>query len=128
MKILLDTQIAIWWNTDSSKLNTETKEIIADSSIEKLFSFASIWEMAIKVKIGKLTVQPDLHTFVDKKIKKNGINLLPIDEYAIYTTQTLDVHHHDPFDRLIIAHAVVENIPVITADPLWKRYPIHILP
>lgn len=128
MKILLDTQIAIWWNTDSSKLNTESKEIISDSSIEKLFSFASIWEMAIKVKIGKLIIQPDLHAFVDKKIKKNGINLLPIDGYAIYTTLTLDLHHQDPFDRLIIAQAVVENIPVITADTLWRRYPIHILP
>jgi PIN domain nuclease of toxin-antitoxin system len=128
VKILLDTQIAIWWNTDSSKLNTESKEIISDSSIEKLFSFASIWEMAIKVKIGKLVIQPDLHTFVDKKIRKNGINLLPIDEYAIYTTLTLELHHQDPFDRLIIAQAVVENIPVITADTLWRRYPIHILP
>ena len=128
MKILLDTQIAIWWNTDSSKLNTESKEIISDSSIEKLFSFASIWEMAIKVKIGKLVIQPDLHTFVDKKIRENGINLLPIDEYAIYTTLTLELHHQDPFDRLIIAQAVVENIPVITADTLWRKYPIHILP
>lgn len=49
-------------------------------------------------------------------------------EYAVYTTQTLSLHHQDPFDRLIIAQAVVEDIPVITTDTLWKRYPIHILP
>jgi PIN domain nuclease of toxin-antitoxin system len=128
MNVLIDTQIAIWWNTDSSKLSAEMKELISDPSIEKLVSLAAIWEMAIKIKIGKLKILPDLHTFIDKKIKKNGMKLLPIDEYAIFATQTLYLYHQDPFDRLMIAQAVVENIPVITADTVWKRYPIHILP
>lgn len=128
MKVLLDTQITIWWNSDSSKLSAKTKELISDPQVEKFISLAGIWEMAIKIKIGKLQIQPDLHTFVTKKIKENGMSLLPIDEHAIYVTQKLELYHQDPFDRLMIAQAIVENLPVITTDSVWKRYPIHILP
>ncbi|MEW5815385.1 MAG: type II toxin-antitoxin system VapC family toxin [Spirochaetota bacterium] len=128
MKILLDTQIAIWWNTDSSRISPEAKELISDASIEKYVSHASLWEMAVKIRIGKLKILPNLAAFVDKKIKNNGMKLLPIDEQAIYATQTLELHHQDPFDRLIIAQALVETIPVITSDAIWKRYPIRVLP
>jgi len=126
MKILLDTQIVIWWNTESSKIAESAREMIRDPSVKKLVSYASLWEMAIKIRIGKLKIIPDLVTFVERNIKNNGMTLLPIDEHAIYATQTLELHHQDPFDRLIIAQAIVENISVITSDITWKKYPVRL--
>ena len=127
MKIILDTQIILWWNTDSSRISSSARKLIQDPSIDKLVSFASLWEMAIKIRIGKLRIIPDLVTFVDKNIKKNGMILLPISEHAIYATQTLSLHHQDPFDRLIIAQALVENVSAISADAIWEQYPIKLI-
>ncbi|RKX77966.1 MAG: type II toxin-antitoxin system VapC family toxin [Spirochaetes bacterium] len=127
MKVLLDTQIVIWWNTESSKIEPVARELIGDSLVEKLVSHATLWEMAIKIRIGKLIIRPSLFTFVEQNIKRNGMQLLPIDEYSIYATQNLELHHQDPFDRLIIAQAIVGNIPVITSDKVWGKYPVRLL-
>jgi PIN domain nuclease of toxin-antitoxin system len=127
VKLLLDTQIVIWWNTDSSKISARLAGLISDPRNRKMVSHASIWEMAIKIKIGKLKIQPSLFTFVEMKIKNNGMSLLPITEHTIYATQNLELHHQDPFDRLIIAQALVEKLPVITADSIWQQYPVSII-
>lgn len=127
MKVLLDTQIVIWWNTESSKIEPVARELIGDSLVEKLVSHATLWEMAIKIRIGKLIIRPSLFTFVEQNIKRNGMQLLPIDEYSIYATQNLELHHQDPFDRLIIAQAIIGNIPVITSDKVWGKYPVRLL-
>jgi PIN domain nuclease of toxin-antitoxin system len=117
----------LWWNSESSKITKSSKRLIEDSAVEKLVSDASIWEMAIKIRIGKLHVQPDLKTFVQRNIIDNGMRLLPIHRDALYETQRLELHHQDPFDRLIIAHAIVENISVISSDSTWKLYPIEVI-
>jgi PIN domain nuclease of toxin-antitoxin system len=125
MTCLLDTQVVLWWNTDSARLGTRAMKILQDPGARLLCSHATIWEMAIKVNIGKLRVEPDLETFVDRYIVDNSIELLPIDLQAILGTGKLEPIHQDPFDRLIISQAIAEGLPVISADVLWDRYPVR---
>lgn len=125
MTVLLDTQIVLWWNTDSTRLSRKAIEILRDSTARPLFSHASIWEMAIKIRIGKLRVEPDLETFVDRFIVANGIELLPVSLQAILGTGKLELIHQDPFDRLIIAQAIAEGLPVVGADAIWDKYPVR---
>ena len=125
MTALLDTQVVLWWNTDSTRLGQNALEILRDSTARLLFSHASIWEMAIKVKIGKLRLEPDLETFIDRFIVGNGMELLPIGLQAILGTKNLEPIHQDPFDRLIISQAISDGLPVIGADAVWDGYPVR---
>jgi len=125
MKFLLDTHTFIWFVTDSPQLGTTAKALIEDEYNEKWFSVASIWEMAIKCSIGKLTLNLPLQTFVEQQIEQNSMDLLMIEIAHLAVVATLPLHHRDPFDRLLIAQAMVEKIPVISADVAFDAYGIE---
>ncbi|MFN6516247.1 MAG: type II toxin-antitoxin system VapC family toxin [Nostoc sp. CreGUA01] len=125
MKFLLDTHTFIWFVTDSPQLGTTAKALIEDEYNEKWFSVASIWEMAIKCSIGKLTFNLPLQTFVEQQIEQNSMDLLMIEIAHLAVVATLPLHHRDPFDRLLIARAMVEKIPVISADVAFDAYGIE---
>ncbi|WP_313950109.1 type II toxin-antitoxin system VapC family toxin [Nostoc sp. FACHB-110] len=90
-----------------------------------LLNIASVWEMAVKHSIGKLNFHLSFAEFVEQQIVINGIQLLPISIEHILVVSQLPLHHRDPFDRMLIAQAIVENIPVLSADKIFATYPIQ---
>ena len=122
MKLLLDTQIVIWWFISSPKLKASVTE-----SIEKnlcLLSTASIWEVAIKYRLGKIAISPA--RFRDEFLNAGGQLLGINDKHVIQTAELPDIHQ-DPFDRLIIAQAALEGLSVLTADRIWSKYDIPVI-
>ncbi len=124
MRLLLDTHTFIWFVTDSSRLSSIAKALIEDEYNEKLLSVASIWEMAIKCSIGKLTFDLPLQTFVEQQMQQNSIDLLNIQIPHLTIVAALPFHHRDPFDRLLIAQAIAQEIPIISADVAFDAYSI----
>ncbi len=117
MRLLLDTQILIWWFFGDPRLRADTQALMASHPC--LLSVASIWEVAIKHRLGKLPIDP--LTFRDQAVAA-GVQVLAITEaHAIATTELPGVHQ-DPFDRLLIAQARLEGLMAVSADLHWRRY------
>ena len=125
MRFLLDTHTFIWFVTDSPRLSDRAKQLIEDDYHEKLLSPASIWEMAIKHSTGKLNFATPFPQFIEQQIGLNSIDLLAIEISHINVVSTLAFHHRDPFDRLLISQAFVENIPTLSIDIAFDTYPIQ---
>lgn len=125
MRVLLDTHILIWFVLDSPQLSVRVKRLIEDEKNEKLLSIASIWEMAIKQNTGKLSFGLPFKEFVEQQLNLNSIDLLHINLDHIDVISTLPQHHRDPFDRLIIAQAIIEDIPILSRDGAFDAYPIQ---
>ncbi len=125
MQVLLDTHTLIWFVLDSPQLSLSVKRLIEDENNEKLLSIASIWEMAIKQNTGKLSFGLLFKEFVEQQLNLNSIDLLNINLDHIDVVSTLPHHHRDPFDRLIIAQAMVEKISILSADAAFDAYSIQ---
>jgi PIN domain nuclease of toxin-antitoxin system len=125
MRLLLDTHTFIWFVTDSPRLSTTAKAFIEDEYNEKLLSIASIWEMAIKHSVGKLSFELPFMVFVEQQMLQNSISLLSIQIDHLNVVANLSLHHRDPFDRLIIAQAMAEQIPVVGTDAVFDSYSIQ---
>ncbi|MFB2922350.1 type II toxin-antitoxin system VapC family toxin [Aerosakkonema funiforme] len=125
MKLLLDTHTFIWYVMDNPKLSATVRVMIDDGNNELLLSIASIWEMAVKQSIGKLNFGLPFRMFIEQQLSSNSIELLNINLAHIDIIASLPLHHRDPFDRLIIAQAMVENIPILSADTIFDSYPIQ---
>ena len=111
MRLLLDTQVALWWLTASPRLSKASRALMAASA--PIVSVASIWEVAIKHRIGKLPVAPA--RFRDE-IRDAGMPLLPVSDDHVVADSPLPASHTDPFDRLLVAIAVAEQVSLLTAD------------
>jgi len=121
MRLLLDTQVMLWWLLDDPRLNEDTRLLIHSNNC--LVSVASIWEVAIKHRLGKLPVAPT--TFRDHCLQ-SGATLLPVlDSHAIETS-TLPAIHDDPFDRLLIAQARLEGLMAVSAHRHWPSYDVSL--
>lgn len=125
MRLLLDTHTFIWFVIDNPKLSATARTLIDDGDNEVLLSIASIWEMAIKQSTGKLSFGLPIRTFIEQQLSLNRIELLNIDLDHIDVIASLHLHHRDPFDRLLIAQAMVEQIPILSADSVFDAYPIR---
>lgn len=122
MNLLLDTQIAMWWLAGSRRLGREAHALLTRTSC--VLSAASVWEVAIKHRLGKLPIAPA--EFRDAMLGA-GAELLPVtDEHAIETA-ALPLHHDDPFDRILIAQARVERLRAISADRHWRDYELDLV-
>lgn len=124
MKFLIDTHTFIWYVTNSSKLSLKAQELINDGNNEVLLSIASIWEMAIKHSVSKLTFELPFELFITRQLAVNNFQLLNVSIDHLVIVANLPLHHRDPFDRLIIAQAIVEQIPVVGTDKVFDSYPI----
>jgi PIN domain nuclease of toxin-antitoxin system len=124
MRILLDTHIFIWMATEPERLSPRFTESIIDRRNSLFLSLASIWEMQIKVALGKLDLRGDLAAIVDIQIEQNSIQLLSIDLKHIYALSNQPAHHRDPFDRLLIAQSQVETMTLATVDSAFDLYEI----
>ncbi|MBD2772190.1 type II toxin-antitoxin system VapC family toxin [Iningainema tapete] len=123
MKQLLDTHSFIWFVMGNPKISVEVRSQIENN--ENFLSTASIWEIAIKLSIGKLNFGIPFHVFIEQQLSPNGIELLDLKIDHITVVATLPLHHRDPFDRMLIAQAMVEQIPIISADRVFDAYPIQ---
>ena len=121
MNYLIDTHVLLWWLTDNPRLNSQCREILRYKSV--WCSVVSLWEIAIKQQIGKISV-PD--TFF-KDVKGQGFIWLEVQFNHIDALQRLPLHHKDPFDRMLVAQAHTEELALITADKNISRYNIPIL-
>ena len=122
MDILIDTHILLWHLTDNPKLSQQKSELIESAEHKKFLSIASLWEIAIKTSIGKLTISQELDTLIPKEIE-----ILPIQIPELKILQPLPMHHKDPFDRLIIAQALVRDCHILTNDSQFKNYDIKLV-
>lgn len=122
MDILFDTHILLWHLEDDSRLKPEKSDIIEEPLNRIFISVASLWEIAIKRSIGKLSIKLTL-----EQLTPNPIALLPIQIAHLRQVELLHFHHSDPFDRLIIAQAKTEDFFVMTDDPHFKNYPIKLV-
>jgi PIN domain nuclease of toxin-antitoxin system len=111
-----------WYAADDPQLSVTAKTLIQDTSNEVLISPASYWEIAIKVSIGKWILNQPYENFIDACLNGYGFQILPILPSHTARLIGLPFHHKDPFDRLIVAQALVEGIPIISADPLLDAY------
>ena len=121
MILLLDTQVAIWWLAGSHRLRAPARELLAGSAC--VLSAASVWEVAIKHRIGKLSIGPAL--FRDRMLAA-GAELLAVSDAHAIETAALPRHHDDPFDRMLIAQARVENLRAVSADRAWRGYELDL--
>jgi len=120
-RYLLDTHTAIWFFNGDKAMSEIARNTILDLSNVKYLSMASVWELAIKISIGKLKFPQNTSGFI-RQIRENGFTLLPISESHAITLETLPMIHRDPFDRLLIATALAEEITLITADENIAHY------
>ena len=124
MRLLLDTHAFIWYTTDSSRLTATGRSLIDNGENDILLSTASVWEMAIKHSIGRLTFSMPFMEFIKQQIAVNRIDILEITFDHIEVVASLPLHHRDPFDRLIIAQSMAEQIPVLSRDAFFGAYAI----
>lgn len=125
MKALLDTQSFLWWVTDDPRLSSRAREIIADGDNELFLSAASGWEMVIKAKLGRLHLPDNPESFVLEQLVINAIESLPVQMSHALRVYTLPEHHRDPFDRMLVAQAQAERMPILTADPQIAEYDVQ---
>ena len=124
MKCLWDTHTFLWWVTGSPRLSETAKATIADAMTEPWMSVASVWQMSIKVSLGKLDISGSFEEVMDD-IYGNGIQLLPITFYHTLQQYKLPFHHRDPFDRMIVSQAIAEDMSIISADSQLDAYSIR---
>lgn len=123
MRQLLDTHTFIWFVMGNPRINPEVRERIENN--ENLLSIASVWEMAIKHSSGKLSFELPFMMFIEQQLSVNNIGLLDINLGHISVIATLPFHHRDPFDRIIISQAMVEQLPILSADTAFDSYTIE---
>jgi PIN domain nuclease of toxin-antitoxin system len=124
MKLLLDTHTFLWFIMGSPNLSDKARTLIEEPSNESLLSVASLWEMAIKVSLGKLTLSAPFGDLIPEQLSLNGIGLLNLSTAHAALLATLPFHHRDPFDRLLIAQAITEQMPVVGIDAAFDTYGI----
>ncbi len=127
MKFLLDTHAFLWFIDGNQNLSITAKNAIEAPTNQRYLSIASLWEIAIKVSIGKLEIGMTLTELVKREVYGNAINLLEIHSEHLDTLTALPFHHKDPFDRLILSQGLSENIAIITKDSLFANYPVNLI-
>jgi PIN domain nuclease of toxin-antitoxin system len=127
MRILLDTHAFLWFIQGSQNLSETARNLIEDQENQKLLSIASLWEISIKVSIGKLDVGMTIAQLLSREVYGNGFEVLAIQASHLDELTRLVFHHKDPFDRLIIAQALAERMPLVTRDEAFGHYAVSLL-
>jgi PIN domain nuclease of toxin-antitoxin system len=126
MKALLDTHTFLWAISGDERLSRRAAEVFAGPS-DLWLSVASIWEVLIKVQIGKMSLPVPTGPYIVKKLAENRIEALSVSRDHVLKVETLPMHHSDPFDRMLIAQSLEEHLPVVTADRVFARYPVEVI-
>ena len=126
MRYIIDTQVFIWYALGDKQLSKSAIDIIESDALCYV-SVASIWEMAIKNSIGKLTFHVPFEELIKEQLELNKYEILSIELAHVFHISNLPFHHKDPFDRILIAQAVAENIPIISIDEYFHNYPVSVI-
>jgi PIN domain nuclease of toxin-antitoxin system len=126
MKAILDTHAFLWALAGDERMSSRARDIFAGSTDLSL-SIASVWEILIKVQSGKLNFPRPAGPYLLSRLAENRIKKLSISIDHLLAFERLPVHHRDPFDRILIAQSMEENWPIITADPMFRQYPIQVI-
>lgn len=126
MNLLLDTHAFMWWDSNPAKLSPRALAALHDPANTKRISVVSIWEMIIKSQLGKLTPRLPLSQIVAQQ-QANGLQVLAVSLAHVLAVEGLPLIHKDPFDRLLAAQTNVEAAELVTADPVFARYPVKVL-
>jgi PIN domain nuclease of toxin-antitoxin system len=127
VRLLLDTQCWLWWFAQPEKLNGSVIAQIADEANDVWFSVASVWELGIKVSIGKLPIPEPIEDYVSTRMTQLGARSLEITVSHALRVAALPLHHRDPFDRMLIAQAQLENMTLVSADSMFNQYEVSLL-
>jgi PIN domain nuclease of toxin-antitoxin system len=125
MRVLLDTHSFLWFIMGSGNLSTNARGLIENPANDRLLSVVSLWEIAIKTSIGKLTLAAPFDKLIPSQLKLNAIDLLNIKLDHLSMLTQLPFHHRDPFDRLITAQAQVEKLSIISIDAAFDAYGVN---
>jgi PIN domain nuclease of toxin-antitoxin system len=124
-RYLLDTHSFIWWSINSEKLSLTGQDLLFDRNNRLFLIVASVWEMQIKLQLGKLQLNPSLQELIKNQITINNLEILSIDLAHIWTLATLIHYHKDPFDRLLISQSITEIMPILSIDEIFDLYPVQ---
>ncbi len=127
MRLLLDTHTFIWWDSEPAKLSAQVLALCQDRQNSLLLSVASAWEMQIKLQLDKLKLTLPLSELFESQRQTNHLEILPILLPHVVALQQLPTHHKDPFDRLLIAQAAVEDVVILSNDPMFPKYTNKVL-
>jgi len=124
MNILLDTHAFLWFIDGSPRLSAQARECIEDEGNGKLLSIASLWEIGIKISLGKLTLKQPFEELVPSQMQINGFDLLPVRIEHVTQVISMPFHHRDPFDRMLVAQCMGDQLPIVSRDPAFDSYQI----
>ncbi len=122
MKLLLDTHTLVWFFTNDAKLSAIGRSAILDPANQSYISPVAYWELAIKLSLGKLKLAVPFQTFIDQVDRHGGVYLTPIEARHAAMIVSLPHHHRDPFDRMLVAQAIVERMAVVSSDNALDAY------
>ena len=127
MRLLLDTCCWLWWLNDTDKLSKQQLQIICDRRNQLFLSVATIWELSIKINSQKLIIPLPLNKLIEQQCPLDDIKILDVKPIHAVRAGDLILHHKDPFDRIIIAQANIENLTIVTSDIVFKKYDVATL-
>jgi PIN domain nuclease of toxin-antitoxin system len=127
MRLLLDTHVFIWWADDPEKLSPAALAALEDEANDLLLSVASVWEMQIKIQLGKLKLSLPLKELVKNQQETNNLTVSPVTLPHVLALDALPFHHKDPFDRLLIAQSIEEDLTLVSADSQFSTYSVKLL-
>jgi PIN domain nuclease of toxin-antitoxin system len=123
----LDTHAFLWWITEDRRLSARAREVMADGGNDLLLSAASGWEIAIKASLGRVSLPIPIDRFLSEQLQRNGIGILPIEMSHALRVHALPLLHRDPFDRLLVAQALLEKLRILTSDRQVAQYDVETL-
>jgi len=127
MRVLLDTHTVLWWEDGSDQLSTLARDLMSDPQTSNVLSVVTVWEVAIKYHLGRLRIPGTPEAFFAELIAELDLTILPIEKAYAFTAAALPLHHRDPFDRMLIAQAITEQVPILSSDTHLARYPVQVL-
>jgi PIN domain nuclease of toxin-antitoxin system len=124
MNIILDTHTFLWFVDDNPRLSNTARALIEADDSQPFLSMASLWELAIKISLGKLRLKQPYEVFISQQLALNGIGILNLSLEHTAALVTLPFHHNDPFDRLIAVQARIEKLSIVSADIAFDAYAV----
>ena len=127
MKLLLDAQAFLWWVEGTPAFGRRARAVVSDPDNEVFLSIASCWELAIKLSLGKLRLTQRLDRFIPEQLTGNRFSLLPVELRHVIGVADLPFHHRGPFDRLLAAQALEDQLAIVSTDRVFRRYGVSVI-